>query len=138
MDINDFFLDILDAAAKTYAVVCKKPYATGQMVYVPRKEKSGEVTKEEIALTIINEAGPEMEVKRVWFLTSFNRPVFSQLVDSKMPIKLRKKDRATYFIPIEEFKAILNKRIGDTIAKTVVLDTTERQYVARVDKVTQQ
>lgn len=138
MDINDFVLDIFDAVAKTYAVVRNKPYATGQILYIPQKGKSGEITKEEIALTVINEAGPQMEVKRVWFLTSFNRPVFSQYVDSRMPIKLRKKDRATYFVPIEEFKAALNKSIKETITKTVVLDATERQYAASVDKATQQ
>jgi len=138
MDLTSLVLDIFDAVVKTYSVICNKPYVKAEVVYVPQKGKSGEVTKEEIALTIINEGGPEIEVQRIWFLTSFNRPIFSKYVDSKMPIKVRKKDRATYFVPIEEFKAALNKSVGETIIKTAVLDNMEHTHIGRVDKVTQE
>ena len=138
MDVTNLLLDIFEVVVKAYSIIRNKPYMTGQITYVPQKSDSGEVTKEEIALTVINESGPEVEVQKIWFLTSFNRPIFSQYIDSKMPIKVRKKDKATYFVPIEEFKTILNKSVGETIIKTVVLDNTDHTHVTRVNKMTQQ
>jgi len=138
MDYTNLVLDIFEAFIKIYSIIRNKPYVTAEVVYVPQRGKSGEVAKEEIAFTIINESGPEIEVQRLWFLTSFNRPIFSKHVDSKMPIKVRRKDRATYFVPIEEFKAALNKSVGETIIKAAVLDNTEHIHVGRVDKVAQE
>jgi len=137
MDYSSLVLDIFEAFIKIYSTILNKPYVRADVVYVPIKGKSGKVTKEEIAVTIINESGPEIEVKRIWFITSFNRPIFSKYVDSKMPIKVPRKDRTTYFIPIEEFKAMLNKSVGDTIIKAAVLDNTENIHVGRVHKVAQ-
>ena len=138
MDLTSLVLDISEAVVKIYSIICNKPYVTAEVVYVPQKGKSGEVTKEEIAFTIINEGELEIEVQRIWFLTSFNRPIFSKYVDSKMPIKVRRKDRATYFVPIEEFKAALNKSFRETIVKTAVLDNMEHTHIGRIDKVTQE
>lgn len=138
MDPTSLLLDILRAVIKTYSIIRNKPYVTADVVYVQQRDKSGKVTKELIAFTIINESGPEIEVERIWFLTSFNRRIFSKHVDSKMPIKVRKKDRATYFVPIEEFKTALNKSIGETIVKAVVVDKTGHMHVGGVDKVAQE
>jgi len=138
MDITNLVLDIFDVFVKTYSIICRKPYATAEVMYAPQRDRAGEVTKELIAFTIINESSPDIEVQRVWFLTSFNRPVSSKLIDSKMPIKVLGKRRATYFIPIEELKAALNKSVGETIIKAVVLDKTEHKHVSRVDKVAQE
>jgi len=138
MDPNSLVLTTFDTAIKAYSIICRKPYVTVEVKYAPQRGKSGEVTKEEIAFTIINESGPEIDVQRIWFLTSFNRPISSKHVDSKMPIKVRRKDRATYFVPIEEFKAALNKSVGETIIKAAVLDNTEHIHVGRVDKVAQE
>ena len=138
MDYTSLVLDSFEAFIKIYSIICKKPYVTAEVVYVPQRGKSGEITKEEIALTVINESGPEIEVQRIWFLTSFNRPIFSKYVDSKMPVKMRRKGRAIYFVPIEEFKAALNKSAGETIIKAAVLDDTEHIHVGRVHKVAQE
>ena len=138
MDLTNLVLDISEAVVKIYSIIRNKPYVTAEIVHVPQRDKSGKVTKEEIALTIINEGGSEIEVQRIWFLTSFYRPIFSKHIDSKMPIKMRRKDRATYFLPIEDFKAAFNKRVGETIIKTVILDNIEHMHIGRVDKVTQE
>ena len=138
MDLTSLVLDISEEVVKIYSIICNKPYVTAEVVYVPQKGKSGEVTKEEIAFTIINEGELEIEVQRIWFLTSFNRPIFSKYVDSKMPIKVRRKDRATYFVPIEEFKAALNKSFRETIVKTSVLDNMGHPHIGRIDKATQE
>jgi hypothetical protein len=113
------------------------PFATARVKYAPQKDRAGKVTKELVALTIINGSTPEIDVQRVWFLTSFNRPIFSNFVDSKMPVKVKGKDRATYLVPLDELKTPLNKNIGETIAEVVVSDKAERKYTGRVDKSTQ-
>ena len=138
MDLTNLVLDISEAIVKIYYIIRNKPYVTAEVLYIPQRDKSGEVTKEEIAFTIINGSGPEIEVQRVWFLTSFYRHIFSEYIDSKMPVKLRGKDKATYFVPIEEFKPALNKNVGETIIRTVVLDNMEHMHVGRIDKVTQE
>lgn len=138
MDLTNLVLAIFEAFVKTYSVICRKPYATAEVKYAPQRDRSGEVTKELIAFTIINGSSPEIDVEKSWFLTSFNRPISSKLIDSKMPIKVLGKRRATYFVPMEELKAALNKSVGETITKTVVFDKTEHKYTGRVDKVTQE
>ena len=138
MDASGLILDISEAFIKIYSLILNKPFVALEVVYVPKRSKSGELTREEIAFTIINASGPEIEVHRVWFLTSFNRRIFSTYVDSKMPVKVRKKDRATYFIPIEEFRAALNKSVGETITKAAVSDSTGHIHVGRVDKAAQE
>ena len=96
-----------------------------------------EVTQEMIAFTIINEGFLENDIQRAWFLTSFKRAVFSELLDSKMPLKVLGRDRATYFMPAEELKAALNQSIGETIVQAVVLDSAGHKYAGRVDRVAQ-
>ena len=138
MDTTNLVLAIYEALVKTYSIICRKPYVAVEVVYAPQRGKSGEVTKELIAFTIINRSGPEIDVQRIWFLTSFNRPIFSKSIDAKMPIKVPGKRRATYFVPIEELKAALNKSVGETITEAVVFDKTEHKHVGRVDKVAQE
>ena len=55
-----------------------------------------------------------------------------------MPIKVLENDRATYLVPIEELEAALNRSVGETIVKAVVLDKKEYKHVGRVDKVAQE
>ena len=80
----------------------------------------------------------EIDIQRIWFLTSFNRPIFSELLDSKTPLKVLGKDRATYFLPMEELKAALNRSVGETIVQAVAFDRTEHKYFGRVDRVAQE
>lgn len=138
MDITNLILDSFEVFTRIYAVICRRPYVAVEVQYAPQRDRAGEVTAELIAFTITNVSGPEIEIHRAWFLTSFNRSISSKLLDSKMPVKVRGKDRATYFIPVEEFKAALNKSVGETITKAVVLSKTDSQHVGRVDKVTQE
>lgn len=135
--ITNFTLGIFDTALKTYSVICRKPYVTVKVQYASQKDGEGRVTQETFALTIINESGPEADIQRVWFLTPFHRIIFSLLVDSKMPVKVRKRDRATYFFPVKELKAALNKNVSDTISEAVVQDKTGHIYSGRTDKVVQ-
>jgi hypothetical protein len=134
MDATRLLLDTCEVFVKAYSTICRKPYVTVKVRLVPQRDKSGPETNQLIAFTIINESGPDIEVQEAWFLTSFHRRVFSKVIDSKMPIHVRRKDRATYFVPIEELKAALNERVGETITEAAVFDKTQRQHQSRVDE----
>ena len=138
MDLTSFVLGILEVFLKTYSIILKRPYVTVKVQYAPQRDRSGTVTKELFALTIFNESTPEIDVQRVWFLTSFNRPVFSELVDSKMPLKVLRRGRATYFMPMTELKAALNRNVGETISQAVVFDQNGHKHLGRVDRVAQE
>jgi len=138
MNLTNLVLDIFEAFLKTYSIICRKPYVTVKVEFAPQRDRDGKVTKELIAFTIINERGPEIDAKGIWFLTSFRRPIFSKFIDSKMPIKVLKKDRATYFVPMEELKTALNKSVGETIIEAVVFDKAEHKHVGRVNEAVQE
>jgi len=138
MDLTSILLDVIEQFNKVYAVILRKPYITVKVQYAPRRDRSGKVKQEMIAFTIINEGFLENEIQRAWFLTSFNRPVFSELLDSKTPLKVSGRDRVTYFMPAEELKAALNRSSGEMIAQAVVFDSTEHKYAGRVDKKVQE
>jgi len=138
MDLTNILLDVIEQFTKVYSVILRKPYITVKVQYAPRRDRSGKVTQEMIAITIINEGFLENDIKRAWFLTSFKRAVFSELLDSKMPLRVSGRDRVTYFMPSEELKADLNRSIGETIVQAVVLDSIEHKYLGRVDKVVQE
>ena len=137
MDINNLLLDILDICIKIYSIFSRKPYATVKLQFAPQKDRSGTVTRESMALTIINESVPVIDVQKVWFLTSFNRIVESAFLNAKMPVKVLKRDRATFFFPIDELKTTLNKNVKDTIAEAVALDKAGHQHAGRVGKAAQ-
>ncbi len=130
-------LDLSDALVKTLSIIRQKPYATVKVQLTPQRDRSGKVNKELITFTIINDSFGEIDVQKVWFLTSFNRQISSKTIDSKMPIRVLEDGRATYFVPIDELKAALNKSVGETINKAVVFDKNGRQHVGRVDKAVQ-
>ena len=138
MELDNIVLYFLEAAQKMYSVILRKPYVTVKVQYAPQRDRDGKVTKDLFAFTIINASSPEVELKKGWFLTSYNRPVYSEAVDSKFPVKVAGRDRITYFLPIEEIKNELNKNAADTIAEAVVSDETGRRYSSRVDKATQE
>ena len=135
MDATNLILDTLDAFTKMYSAFCRKSYVAVKVQLVPSKDKSNPAAKELVALTIINESGPDIEVEEAWFLTSFNRRILTTYIDSKMPEKVLSKDRAIYFIPLEELKAALNKSIGETITQAAIFDKgAQRVHAGRVDK----
>ena len=139
MNLTNIVVGIIDACIQLYNIILRKPFLTVNKVqYSPQRDSSGKVTEELIAFTIANESCDEIEVQRIWFLTSFNRPIFSKVIDSKVPLKMLVNDRATYLVPIEELKAPLNKNVGETITEVVVLDKTEHQNIGRVDRVAQE
>jgi len=134
MNPTNLLLDIFDACIKIYSVICRRPHVTARVQFTPQRDRSGEVTKELMALTIINESSPEVDVQEVWFLTSFKRPVSSTHIDAKLPVKVRGRDRTTYFVPFEDLKAALNKNVAETIAEVVILDKTGRKHIGRVGR----
>ena len=138
MDLTSLVLDIYEALIRTYSIIRNRPYVTAEVVCVPQRSKSGKATGELVAFTVINESGPDIEVQRVWFISSFNRHIFSEFIDSKMPMRVSRKNRETYFVPLEEFGAALNKSVGETITKAVVSDKTGRRYESRIGKVAQE
>lgn len=138
MDIDNLVLGISEVFTKTYSIIFTKPYATVKVRFRPPRDGPDKATNESIEFTIINESFGEIDVQRIWFLTSFNRPVFSEFIDSQMPVKVLENDRATYFVPVEELKAALNRSVGETIIKAVVLDKNEYKHVGRVGKEAQE
>ena len=138
MDLTNIVLDIIEAFTKAYAIILRKPYITVKVQHAPKRDRSGEVTKDMVAFTLINEGFTEIDVQKVWFLTSFNRLVSAKSVDSKLPVKVLENDRINFIVPVEELKATLNKRVRETITRVVVFDKAEHRYVGRVDKITQE
>jgi hypothetical protein len=138
MDLSNLVLGIFEVFKKTYSIIFTKPYATVKVKYLPQKDGSGTVTNELIEFSIINESFGDIEVQRIWFLTSYNRPVYSEFIDSQMPIKVPENDRATYLVPIEELKAALNRNVSDTIIQAVVCDKAGHKHAGLVDRAVQE
>ena len=130
MDLTNLVLDILDAALKVYSVISRKPFVTVKVQYAPQEES--------ITFAVANESSHDNEIRRIWFLTSFNRPIFSELVDSAMPVKMLVNDRTTFSVPIAELKTALNKGSGETITDVVVLDKNERHNLGRIEPLAQE
>jgi len=131
MNAVNFLLDIFEFVKKTYSTMFYRPYVAVEVQLVPPKDKSG--LPELVAFTVINESGPDIEIQETWFLTSYNRRILSTHIESKLPEKVLSKDRAIYFVPLEELKAALNKGIGETITQAVVFDKAEHLHTGRVD-----
>ncbi|MFC1942581.1 hypothetical protein ACFLWU_05120 [Chloroflexota bacterium] len=138
MDLTKLVLDIIDLFIKAYSIVLIKPYATVKLEYLPEKGSSGKATQASLSLNIINDGIPDIDVQKIWLVTSYNRIVFSEFLDSKTPVLVAEDDRVTYSIPIQEIKSALNRKVGDTIIKAVALDKNGRQHVGRVNKATQE
>jgi len=135
MNLSNLGVGICDACEQIYSIILRKQFLTVNKVqYTPQRDISGKVTEESITFTIANESSHDNEVQRIWFLTSFNRPIFSELIDSKMPVKMLVNDRATFSVPIEELKAALNRTITDV----VVLDKNERHNFGRIEQPAQE
>jgi len=134
MDAARVVLDIYDAFVKAYSAMLGKQYVSVKVQLVPQKDTSGQEDNKLIAFTIINESGPEIEIREAWFLTSFNRRVFSEVLDSRMPVKVRSKDREIYFLPAKDLKSALNEKVGETVTQAAVFDTTQHKYTGRVDR----
>ncbi len=138
MNITNLLLDILDLCAKIYSIILRKPYTEVTVHYTPRTDRTCKVTKELIAFTVNNVSGPEIEVRKIWFLTSFNRPVFSEFLDAKLPLKVRTRDKATFIVPVEDLKAALNKSAGETIDEAVITDQNDHKHAGRAAKAVQE
>ena len=138
MDLNNLVLDVFKIVTKAYSIIFLKPYATVKAQFTPQRDSSGKATKEFISFTISNASFGDIDVQRIWFLTSFNRQIFSQSIDSKLPAKVMENDRVNFSVPVEELKAALNRRVGETIFKAVVFDKNERKFDGRVGKAIQE
>jgi hypothetical protein len=134
MDATRLVLDIYDAFVKAYSAFFRKQYITIRVRLIPQREQSNPETPKEIAFSVLNESGPDIVVQEAWFLTSYRRRVFSQTIDSKMPINVRSKDRTTHFLPFDELKSALNGHIKETITHAVVFDKNQHQYQSRIDE----
>ena len=133
MDPTRLVLDTAEAFVKAFSAALGKSFVTVKVRLVTPKDRTDPEAKDQVSFAIINESGPDIEVQEAWFVTTYNRRIFSTVLNSKMPIRVRKRDRATYFLPIEELKAALNERVGETITQAAVFDKTGHQYQSRVD-----
>ena len=91
MDLTKIVLDILEIFKKTYYLISLKPYATVKVQFIPQRDTPGKITEELIALVIINECFGEIDVQRIWFLTSFKRQIISESINSEIPVKVLEK-----------------------------------------------
>lgn len=131
MNAANFLLDIFEFIKKAFSIMFWRPYVAVKVQLVPPKDKSAQ--QELVAFTVINESGPEIEVKEAWFLTNYNRRILSTHIESRLPEKVLSKDRAIYFVPFAELKTALNKRMKETITQAVVLDKAEHLHTGRVN-----
>ena len=131
MNATYFLLDIFEFIKKAYSIMFWRPYVAVKVQLVPPKDKSSR--PDQIAFTVINESGPDIEIKEAWFLTNYNRQIFSPHIESRLPEKVLHKDRAIYFVPFEEIQTALNKGIGETITQAAVFDKAEHLHTGRVD-----
>jgi hypothetical protein len=132
MDATRLVLDTYDVFVKACSAFCRKSYVRIRIRLIPQRGETTPETPKLIDFTIINESGPDIEVQEAWFLTSFRRHIFSQAIDSRLPVTVRSKDRVTFFVPYEELKAALNERVKETITHGVVFTKTQRQYQSRI------
>jgi hypothetical protein len=133
MKISESILDLFEPFAQIYFMVLRKAFLTIHKVqYTPQRDKSGKITEELISFTIVNESAYDIDVQRIWFTTSFNRPVYLGALDSKTPLKMGENDRVTFSLNVKELKAALNKNVGETITGVVVLDKEDHKNVGRV------
>lgn len=127
-------LDIYDTFIKLLSAVLGKSYVSIKVQFMPQKESSNPGVDKRLAVTFINESGPDIEIKEAGFLTSFNRRIFSETLNTRMPVRIRSKDREIYILPAEELKAQLNEKVGETITQAVVYDRAQNKFSGRVDK----
>jgi hypothetical protein len=122
MDPSRIVLDIGDVFVRTYSSALGKPHATVRVQLVPQIDKSEPESKPLLAFTIVNQSSPDIEVRQAWFMTNYNRRVFSEFINSRLPVIVRGKNQATYFFPFEELKATLNEATKETITQAFIYD----------------
>jgi hypothetical protein len=137
MELDKLVLDGLEASRQLYSIVLRKPFLTVKVQAAPKIAGSVKATGESPVLTIANESNHEMEIRQIWFMTSYNRRISSEALDAKLPVKLPVNERVTYTVPVEELKAALNKSIEDTITEVVVADQAGRENTSRFNKAAQ-
>jgi hypothetical protein len=137
MDLAKIVVDALDACQQLLFIILKKPFLSVKVQSAPQRGRPGQETEEPISFTIANESSSEMEVQRIWFRTSFNRLIFPESIESKLPVKMSLNDRVTYPMPVEELKTALNQNVGDTITEVVVYDQNKHENIARFNKAAQ-
>jgi hypothetical protein len=134
MDPSRIVLDIGDALVKAYSSALGKPHATVKVQLVPQIDKSEPESKPLLAFTIVNQSSPDIEVRQAWFMTNYNRRVFSEFITSRLPVIVRGKNQTTYFFPFEELKATLNEATKETITQAFIYDKEQNLYSGRVDE----
>ncbi len=133
MDPSRIMLDIGDAFVKAYSAALGKPYAKVRVQLVPQPIKSDPESKQLLAFTIVNESSPTINVQKAWFLTNYNRRVFSEFISSRLPVIVPGRKRSTYFFPFEELKSTLSAG-KETITQAFIYDKAQNQYSGRVDE----
>lgn len=134
MDLTKLALDIIEPLEQVYKIVLRQPFLT---VNIEREPKRGGNNKASIEFTVANEGSTDMEATRIWFLTSFNRPVYSATVDERTPLKMPVNARATFSVRLDEIKAELNSQMGETVKKVVVADQTGKLNSGRLNPAVQ-
>ena len=138
MDYTKLALDIIEPLEQVLLIVRRKPFLTVKAQSTLQGHTSAEANEASLVFTVFNKSSHDIELQNIWFLTSFNRPIFSELLDSKMPVKMLENDRVTYSIPIVELKSALNKSIGETINRVVIFHSSGRQNSGRLSKAIQE
>jgi hypothetical protein len=119
MDLTKLSLDVIEPLEQVYKIVLRKPFLT---VNIEREPQRAGNNKASIEFTVANEGSSDMEARRIWFLTSYNRPVYSETLDARTPLKMPVNARATFSVHLDELKSALNKAMSETVIKVVVAD----------------
>ena len=129
VDPARILLDAGDKIVKAYSNAAGKPFATVRLQLAARKSES---EPRLLAFTIVNESTPDIEVRKAWFLTNFNRQIFIDFITSRLPVTVRGNNQSAYFFPFDDLKATLNSK--ETIIQAFIYDKGEHVFSGRVDE----
>jgi len=129
MDPARILLDVGDKLVKTYSNATGKPFATVRLQLAAQKS---ETDPKLLAFTIVNQSSPDIEVQKAWFLTNYNRQIFLEFINSRLPVIVRGNNQAAYFFPYDDLKTTLNP--NETITQAFIYDKEEHIYSGRVDE----
>lgn len=135
LGLTKLSLDIIEPLEQVYKIVLRKPFLT---VNIEREPKRAGNNKASIEFTIANESSTDLEAKRVWFLTSYNRAIYSEAADAKTPLEMPVNARATFSVRLDELKASLNSQSGETVNKVIVADQDGGLHSARLSPALQE
>lgn len=128
MDINKLVLDISDLCIKAFNIVFQKPFLSIKAHISEDSDKRGNID-----FKISNDSFGDLELNHIWFITSYNRPLYTELTDGLTPLKVSEDFGQVFSVPVEYLKNLLNKVDKEYITRIAVSDAKGKIFVNRLD-----